>query len=84
MRWVDIIQDLVDAYNNTRHRSIGMAQADVQKKKENRLWVRRFGDGDTHLKPQIPQGAMVRAAAKKNNFWQRLHAKLDQGALYSK
>ena len=38
--WVDIIQDLVDTYNNSRHRRIGMAPADVQKKYENDLWVR--------------------------------------------
>ena len=35
VRWVDVIQDLVDAYNHSRHRSIGMAPADVQKKDEN-------------------------------------------------
>ena len=29
VRWVDIIQDLVDAYNHSRHRSIGIAPADV-------------------------------------------------------
>ena len=68
VRWVVIIQDLVDAYNNSRHRSIGMAPADVQKKDENRLWVRLFGDGDTYLKPQIPQGAMVRASSHKTIF----------------
>ena len=32
VRWVDIIQDLVNAYNNSRHRSIDMAPVDVQKK----------------------------------------------------
>ena len=32
VRWVDVIQDLVDAYNHSRHRSIGMAPADVQKR----------------------------------------------------
>ena len=37
VRWVDIIQDLFDAYNHSRHRSIDMAPADVQKKDENRL-----------------------------------------------
>ena len=46
---VDVIQDLVDAYNHSRHRSIGISPADVQKKDENRLWVRLFGDGDTCL-----------------------------------
>ena len=68
VRWVDVIQDLVDAYNNSRHLSIGMLPADVQKKDENRLWVRLFGDGDIHLKPQIPQGAMVRASSHKTIF----------------
>ena len=68
VRWVDVIQDLVDAYNNYRHRSIGMAPADVQKTDENRLWVRLFGDGDTYIKPQIPQGALVRASSHKTIF----------------
>ena len=68
VRWLDVIQDLVNAYNHSRHRSIGMAPADVQKKYENRLWVRLFGDDNTHLKPQIPQGAMVQASSHKTIF----------------
>ena len=68
VRWVDVIQDLVDAYNHSRHRSIGMAPADVQKKDENRLWVRLFENGNTYLKPLIPQGAMVRASSHKTIF----------------
>ena len=68
VRLDDVIQDLVDAYNNSRHRSIGMASADVEKKDENCLWMRLFGDGDTYLKPQIPQGAMVRASSHKTSF----------------
>ena len=51
LRWEDIIQDLVNAYNHSRHRFISMAPADVQKKDENRLWVRLYGDGETHNKP---------------------------------
>ena len=81
MRWVDVIQDLVDAYNNSRHRSIGMVPADVQKKDENRLWVRLFGDGDTYFKPQIPREPWCEPAATRQ-FLQGLHAKLDQGALH--
>ena len=45
-----------------------MAPADVQKKDENRLWVRFFGDGVTYLKPLIPKGAMVRASNHKTIF----------------
>ena len=67
VRWVDIIQDLVDAYNHSRHCSINMTPADVQKN-ENQLWVRIFVDGDTHIKHQIPQGAMVRAISQKTIY----------------
>ena len=59
---------LVNAYNHSRHRSIGMAPADVQNKYENRVWVRVFGDGETNLEPPIPQGAMVRASKNKTIF----------------
>ena len=65
VRLMNVIQDLVNAYNYTRHRFIGMAPINVQKKDENRLWVRLFGVGNTYFKFQIPQGAMVRASSHK-------------------
>ena len=37
VRCLDIIKNLVDSYNHSRHRSIGMAPADVKKKDDNRL-----------------------------------------------
>ena len=46
-----------------------MTPADVQKKDENCYWVRLFGDGDTYLKPLIPQGAMVRVSSHKTSFY---------------
>ena len=68
VRWVNVIQDLVKAYNHSHNRSIGMAPADVQTKDEDRLWVRLYVDGDTYLKSFIPQGAMVRVSGKKTIF----------------
>ena len=65
---VDVIQDLVDVYNHSRYRSIGMVLADVQKNDENRLWVRLFGDGNTYLKFLITQEAMVRTCSHKTIF----------------
>ena len=38
VRWVNVIQGLVNSYNLSRHCSIAIAPADVQKKRENRLW----------------------------------------------
>ena len=85
VRWVDIIQDLVSAYNNSRHRSIGVPPVDFQKKDENRLWVRLFGDGDTHFKPSVRNGAMVRASSHKTIFdngnmpnWTKEHITVSQ------
>ena len=81
----DVIQDLVDAYNHSRQRSIGISLADVQKKDENRLWVRLFGNGDTYIKPLIPQGPMVRASSHKTIFdkaympnWTKKHFTVSQ------
>ena len=45
-----------------------MALADVKNKDENKLWARLNGDGDTHLKPPLPHGAMVRISKHKGVF----------------
>lgn len=67
-RWVDVLQDLLKAYNASHHRTIGMAPEQVKKTHENRLWTKMYGDGDTHLKPAIPKGAMVRINKSKGVF----------------
>ena len=67
-RWVDVIQDLVSAYNNSHHRTIGMAPNQVRKRDEARLWVKMYDDGDTLLKPKLPKGAMVRLNKAKGVF----------------
>ena len=68
---MDIIQDLVDAYNDSRHRFIGMAPADYFKKNEKRFWVRLFKKEDTYFKPQMFQQAMVRASSHKKIYDKR-------------
>jgi len=67
-RWVDVLQDLINAYNASYHRTIGMAPDQVTEKHEDRLWSKMYGDGDTHLKPAIPKGAMVRINKTKGVF----------------
>ena len=37
MRWVDVIYNLVNAYNNFRHRFIGMSPTNIHKKVEDRF-----------------------------------------------
>ena len=59
VRWVDVILVMVEAYNHSHHRSIGMAPADALNNHEDRIWVRLYGAGNTNLKPPISQRAMV-------------------------
>ena len=44
LRYVDVLQDLVDPYNNTRHRSIGMAPNEVTLKNEGLVRSRLYPD----------------------------------------
>ena len=69
VRWVDVLQDIVTAYNQSYHRSIKMKPADVQKSDENKLWARLYGDGNTELKRErIAPGSMVRISNVKGIF----------------
>ena len=69
-RYIDVLQDFVNAYNNSRHRIIGMAPAKVTKKDEKRLWQKQFG----HLEDSEEQttkfnvGDQVRVSTVKNPF----------------
>ncbi len=39
-RWVNVLQNLLSAYNKSKHRSINMAPAQVNKDNEMELWMR--------------------------------------------
>jgi hypothetical protein len=69
VRWKEVIQDITDTYNHSRHRSIGMAPADVRKKDQNRLWAKLYGDGNTEQKRErLEPGSMVRISSVKGVF----------------
>ena len=44
-RWVDDLPSLMEGYNRSYHRSIGMAPADVTEADEDRIWARLYGSG---------------------------------------
>jgi transposase InsO family protein len=68
VRWVDVVQDIVQAYNNSYHRTIRMAPAEVRVQDQDKLWALMYGDGNTYLKKSIPRGAMVRISKHKGVF----------------
>lgn len=90
VRWLDALQDIVSSYNHSRHRTIGMAPADVHKKDETRLWARMYGDGDTEMKRAtavLAPGTMVRISKQKGVFekgylpnWSKEHFTVSEAA----
>ena len=42
-KWLDVVQKLVDGYNRTQHRSIGMAPVEVNEQNEMALWQKLYG-----------------------------------------
>lgn len=74
-RYVDVLQQLVDSYNKSFHRSIGMAPNDVRKEHERHIWYRLYGAADKlrrqRLKSSknVPQaGEVVRISRWKGTF----------------
>ena len=69
--YVNILSDLVEDYNNTRHSSIKMTPVEASKKKtEMRVWRNLYPD---HLeirdiKPKFSVGDKVRISKKKKTF----------------
>ena len=70
-RYVDILQDLVKGYNNTRHSSIKMTPVEVSKKKnELPVWRTLYPDHlERHdINPEFSVGDKVRISKKKKTF----------------
>ena len=43
-RWVDVLSDMTDAYNNTYHRSIKMKPVEVTRKNSEDVWLNLYGN----------------------------------------
>jgi hypothetical protein len=69
-KYLDILPNIVDSYNHTIHRTIGMKPADVKPEHEDKLWVHMYGDGSSAklCKRQLKTGDMVRISKHKRTF----------------
>ena len=69
--YVDVLPDLVNGYNNTRHSSIKMTPVEASKKKnELTVWRTLYPDHlEIHnIKPEFSVGDKVRISKKKKTF----------------
>ncbi len=67
--WVDILDDLTDNYNHSKHRTIMMKPADVNKSNKDRVWITLYGyvQGDFPI-PKFKVDDTVRVSKYKNIF----------------
>jgi transposase InsO family protein len=71
LRYMDVLQDLMDSYNNTLHSTTGMKPADVTKKNEGvvrsrlcKIWSRPL----TKKSPPLTKGDKVRLSVARHTF----------------
>lgn len=68
-RFVEVLPKLVNAYNHSFHRTIGMCPADVRAKHEKGIWIRMFGNLPIPQKRiKFSPGDSVRMTRKKGDF----------------
>lgn len=68
LSYVDVLEAMVDAYNRTPHRSIGMAPNDVTRKNKARVWFRLYADPVEYKEPLLRVGDTVRISKTRRAF----------------
>ena len=66
--WIDIIDKVVDNYNNTPHSSIGVAPNQVSENNKNEVYKRLYPDINLRTVCKLKRGDRVRKILNKENF----------------
>ena len=66
--WIDVLQQFIDNYNNTPHRSIGMAPSQVNDSNADEVFKEMFPDIQLEAKPRLKVGDIVRILKEKTIF----------------
>ena len=68
-KYIDILDEMVNNYNNTKHSSIKMTPVEASdKKNKNRVWLNLNGKATNPIKPKFSVGDKVRITKKKTVF----------------
>ena len=67
-RWIDILPQLIENYNNTPHRSIGMTPNEVSDDNSDKVFKKMFPDLQLEAKPRLKIGDIVRKLTEKTIF----------------
>ena len=66
--WIDVLQQVVTNYNNTPHRTIGMAPSKVTFQNSEEVYKKVFGDINLKVIPKLAKGDRVRLLREKTLF----------------
>ena len=83
IRYVDALQDFVRSYNDSYHRSIGMAPSAVNGANQETVWQRLYGH-DGGGTPKYRVGDRVRISKAETSLRERLHGELDGRIVYDR
>lgn len=69
-KWLEVLPKLVHAYNHSKHRTIKMKPADVNKENAILVWERLYGNDERHKRTikNIDKGDTVRISKVKGQF----------------
>ncbi len=67
-RYVDVLQQVVDNYNKTPHRSIGMAPVKVNRSNQEQVFNKMYKNAKIKTQPRLEIGDVVRIARMKTIF----------------
>ena len=67
-RWIDIIEKVAENYNNTPHRSIGMAPFQVNDSNRKRVYKRLYPKQSLTVVCKLKEGDKVRKIIEKKDF----------------
>ena len=69
-KYMDILDSMVDSYNKSFHRSIGMSPVQVKKSDEDKIWNRLYGQQQfiPSKKKKLEKGQKVRISNVKGSF----------------
>ena len=68
LTYTDILESVVDVYNHTPHRSIGMAPNDVTSANKGRVWLQLYADPMPYKEHTLHVGDTVRISKARRAF----------------
>lgn len=67
-RYIDVVTELVESYNKTKHSTIQMCPADVNERNILQVWKHTYSQAPKYVKPRYSVGDSVRIAKERKHF----------------